>query len=555
VNQKPLLIDLRGAGEISLYGKNLPMPNKKARTILSMLALAPKFSLTRSLIKSRLWGDRSDTQAAASLRQALTTLRKYLTDISDILTITQEYVGLDAELVQIQLPLAQQTLLPGIDIKDQGFEDWLRQERANHELNPPDTVANEDRRAGFQLNDSIDNRHSSLIKIGILPCLTAAQTQQSTVVGDVVSDIIAQELRNFGIAETYDYRHNIITTENGSAQTPQGVDFFLQIAIHVADEFYVISCKFFDSLDNKQLWNGFCKTKMNAGYLESDDFRLFVNEIMDVTLFIFSSPGFTSQHIKRSSSKLALAAINEILKGRHGNLKQAEIFLDQAYSNNNNSVYLGWKTHIAAYQIGERLVDNPEEHRKQLREVVANAEEQGRFNPVTLALIAHTHSFVFHDYAKATEIYDRMFQLNPMQAICFDLSAVTNVYINNKELAYQQSQLALKLGRFSPYRYCIDTTCTMASAINKRYEESVRHGERATSKQPTFTAALRFLTAAKSLSGDIEGAEESYRKLTQLEPDFSLSSLQDKNYPVAGTGETANLLKAGLSKLRLPEIS
>ena len=555
MDQKPLLIDLRGAGEISLFGKQLPMPNKKARTILSMLALAPKYSLTRSLIKSRLWGDRSDTQAAASLRQALATLRKYLSDLSNVLTITQEYVGLNPELVHIVFPQAQETLLPGLDIKDQGFEDWLRQERSNHELNPPDTVTSEDTQAEFLLNGPGDEPHSNLVKIGILPCLTASEAHQSAVVGDVVSDIIAQELRNFGIAETYDYRHNIVTVENGNPQPPQGVDFFLQIAIHVVDEFYVITCKFFDSLDNKQLWNGFCKTKINVGYLESDDFRLFVNEIMDVALFIFNSPSFISQHENRSSSRLALAAINEILKGRHGDLKQAELFLDQAYSNNNNSVYLGWKTHIVAYLLGERLVDNPEEHQKRLREVVAIAEEQGRFNPVTLALVAHTHSFVFHDYAKATEIYERMFQLNPMQAICFDLSAVTNVYIDNKELAYQQSQLALKLGRFSPYRYCIDTTCTMASAINKRYDESVMHGERATSKQPTFTAALRFLTAAKSLSGDTEGAEESYRKLTQLEPDFSLRTLQNKNYPVAGTGETTSLLKAGLSKLHLPESS
>lgn len=553
MDQKPLLIDLRGGGEISLYGKHLPMPNKKARTILSMLALAPKYSLTRSLIKSRLWGDRSDTQAAASLRQALATLRKYLSDLSNVLTITQEYVDLNPKLVHIVFPHRQETLLPGIDIKDQGFEDWLRQERANHELKAPSAEADEGRDTGIQPGDSDSSLHSNLVKIGILNCLTGSQTLQATVIGDVVSDIIAQELRNFGIAETYDYRHNIFSEENNKPLVAQGVDFFLQTAIHVVDEYYVITCKFFDALDNKQLWSGFCKTRANAEYLESNEFRLFVNEIMDVALFIFSSPGFIAQHEKRSSSRLALAAINEILKGRHGDLKQAELFLDQAYKTNNSSVYLGWKTHIVAYQLGERLVDNPEEYRKQLREVVAIAEEQGRFNPVTLALIAHTHSFVFHDYAKAHEIFDRMFQLNPMQAICFDLSAVTNVYVDNKELAYQQSQLALKLGRFSPYRYCIDTTCTMASAINKRYDESVIHGERATRTHPTFTAALRFLTAAKSLSGDTEGAKESYRKLTQLEPDFSLSSLQDKNYPVAGTGETASLLKEGLSKLQPPE--
>ena len=121
---------------------------------------------------------------------------------------------------------------------------------------------------------------------------------------------------------------------------------------------------------------------------------------------------------------------------------------------------------------------------------------------VTLALIAHAHSFIFHDYGKALQIFERMFQLNPMQAICFDLAAVTNVYVNNKELAYEQSQLALKLGRFSPYRYCIYTTCSMAAAINHRYQEAAHYGDLAT--QDRFLAAVR---GEVRLLGGFDGTE------------------------------------------------
>ncbi|MEM7208915.1 MAG: hypothetical protein AAF434_13920 [Pseudomonadota bacterium] len=537
-----LQIDLRGSGEISVKGERLHLPNKKARAILAMLALAPENRISRSLLKDRLWSDRSEEQASASLRQTLSVLRKSVSSGLHALAITQEHIGYDPDLVQVVYPRHGETLLAGFDIRDQEFEEWLRQERTNHEVQSPDQT---DSAPVQRLASSKD---VNVVAIGILPSLSDYSSHQLSTVGDLVSDLIAREFRNFGVADTYDYRNKIIPGTTGDAAA-SGVDFMMQITVQLLDGYYFINCRFYDPIDNKQLWGGYCRVAANSDYLESDDLRQFSNEVLDVVLFIFNSPSFTTRNEDRTGAKLALSAVNEILKGRNGDLNRANEQLDRAYNLNNKSVYLGWKTHIVAYLLGERLVDNPAEQRRELREIMQLAEEQGRFNPITLALVAHTYSFVFRDYGKAQEIYRRMFQLNPMQAICFDLSAVTNVYLGAKQLAYDQSQLALKLGRFSPYRYCIETTCAMAAAINKRYDEAILHGDRATEQKPTFTAALRYLTAAKSLAGDKEGAISSYQRLTNLEPDFTVGSITDKNYPIAGTGETASLIKAGISRI------
>ena len=547
MDSRPLRIDARGAGEIAVHGMPIDMRNKKARAILSMLALAHANRLTRSQLKDRLWSDRSEQQAAASLRQALTALRKALQDAPGVLSTTQEHVALAADKFEVLMPAPHETLLAGLDINDEGFEDWLRQQRAVHEASESQPVQETVVDSSFTPPGD-----RNVIGIGILSSLSEGESRRDNVVGDMISDLIARELRNFGIAETYDYRHRILTGANNDSFAAGGVDFFLQASVKLVDDSFFIHCRFFDSVDNRQLWSGHCRVKADAGYFESEGLRVFINEIIDAALFVFSSPGFVAHSEQRECAKLALAAINETLKGRHGDLRSADLFLDQAYLNNPRSVYLGWKTHIVAYMLGERLVENPAELRKELLETMTVAEEQGRFNPVTLALIAHAHSFIFHNYARAQQIFDRMFQLNPMQAICFDLSAVTNVYVNNKEAAYQQSQLALKLGRFSPYRYCIYTTCAMAAAINQRYQEAAHYGDLATQEKPTFTAALRYLTAAQSLAGDIEGAQASYRKLIEIEPDFNLKLLLDENYPVAAVGETGNMLTAGISKIPLP---
>jgi hypothetical protein len=126
-----------------------------------------------------------------------------------------------------------------------------------------------------------------------------------------------------------------------------------------------------------------------------------------------------------------------------------------------------------------------------------------------------------------------------MQAICFDLSAVTNVYVNNGERAYEQSSLALKLGRFSQYIYCIHTTHTMACFMSGRNEEAARYGFLATEMKPTFTANLRYLIAALVRLDDMDRALTVFESLLRLEPDVLFLPFENKNYPVVGVSRNS----------------
>lgn len=528
VQEKPLLIDLRDEGDIKLFGKPLRITSKKARTIVSMLALVPRHRRSRSWLWGKLWSERSEQQAAASLRQALHVLRDHLKPQPNFLVATNEYVALEPDFFDIVYPEPGETLLAGLDLRDPGFEDWLEEQRRHFEVN-----------ASAYATPSADQAQASeashgIVGIGVLNCIAVCETSQGQVVADIVSDLITRELRNFGIAEIFDYRHRKDAVDQAGGAVSGAVDCFMQVSLQTIENSYLINCRFFDSLNNRQLWTGMCKVAAGPGYTDSMEFRQFVNEIVDAVLFIQDSPGFATHSEQRASSKLALAAINEILKGRHGNLKQAEHYLSRAYSMEKRSVYLGWQTHIVAYLLGERLADDPAEYRRQLAETIALAEEKGRFNPVTLALVAHAYSFVYRDYEKATQVFERMFQLHPMQAICFDLAAVTNVYVDNADLAYEQSSLALKLGKFSQYIYCIHTTHTMSCFMSGRVDEAVRYGYRAIEMKPTFTANLRYLIAALARSGDMTRALEVFEMLVEIEPDVILMPFENEKYPIAG---------------------
>ena len=73
---------------------------QKVQALVAMLALAPRGARSRVWLRDKLWSDRQEEQASASLRQALTELRKALGPLAqDILNADKNTVSLDLDRV------------------------------------------------------------------------------------------------------------------------------------------------------------------------------------------------------------------------------------------------------------------------------------------------------------------------------------------------------------------------------------------------------------------------------------------------------------------------
>ena len=123
------------------------------RVLLAYLAMRPTYAETRERLATLLWSDRPDKQARQSLRQLLLTLRQELEPAGiDVLRVERDRVGLDPALISVDvrelLALAQLdaeqeieraaeteygTFLDGVSLDSEGFEEWLRGERARVE--------------------------------------------------------------------------------------------------------------------------------------------------------------------------------------------------------------------------------------------------------------------------------------------------------------------------------------------------------------------------------------------------------------------------------------
>jgi len=106
-------------------GTEIVLASRKARALLAYLALSPGLSRSREEIMALLWSNRGEAQARGSLRQVLTGLRK---EIGTALIADKERVRLDPQQVRLE-PGRGEELLAGFHLNEEGFEEWLRDER------------------------------------------------------------------------------------------------------------------------------------------------------------------------------------------------------------------------------------------------------------------------------------------------------------------------------------------------------------------------------------------------------------------------------------------
>jgi DNA-binding SARP family transcriptional activator len=149
-----LCIRLLGPIAAMNEGRPVVIASKKARALLGYLALREGTEIARNILTGLLWGDRSDNQARASLRQTLSELRSALGRSAqdsiiaskETITWTRGSAWIDASVLQASAGSANEDvlresakliggeLMEGLAVGEAGFEQWLAAERERFRL-------------------------------------------------------------------------------------------------------------------------------------------------------------------------------------------------------------------------------------------------------------------------------------------------------------------------------------------------------------------------------------------------------------------------------------
>src|SRR5690349_2940490 len=156
----PVSVQLNVLGGFSLdtEGRKIPVLPRKARALLSFLAVQRRGPTTREFIGELLWSDRASEQVRHSLRQTLAVLRKSFsnTDVvvsregslqlgSAVHTDVSRLFALSANSDPARLRMAVESytgpLLDGFPPVSKDFDDWLVLTRANLETEVINSLA------------------------------------------------------------------------------------------------------------------------------------------------------------------------------------------------------------------------------------------------------------------------------------------------------------------------------------------------------------------------------------------------------------------------------
>src|SRR5262245_56603729 len=149
-----LRIRLLGPLKIENNGNAVALSSKKARALLGYLVLRQGTEISRSILTGLLWGERSDSQARASLRQTLSELRGALAgSINRPIVSSKEAISWspgmawidtnflesaveadDYETLRQAAELVGGELMEGLSINETSFEQWLTAERERFRL-------------------------------------------------------------------------------------------------------------------------------------------------------------------------------------------------------------------------------------------------------------------------------------------------------------------------------------------------------------------------------------------------------------------------------------
>lgn len=135
-------LELRLVGRLRLRrsdGVEITPKGRKAQGLLALLGVATELRRHRSWLQDKLWSDRPPDQGGSSLRQELRNLRQALGDSAGCLVTEGGWVSLDPERVRVKLDPDREDweltgvapeFCAGLDIADQEFENWIRDQRA-----------------------------------------------------------------------------------------------------------------------------------------------------------------------------------------------------------------------------------------------------------------------------------------------------------------------------------------------------------------------------------------------------------------------------------------
>ena len=505
-------------------GRDCTPRGAKARALIAMLCQTPDRRRTRRWLEAHHWSDRGPEQASGSLRQVLMELRRTFDAHADRIEADRDLVMLhdvasdlddDPEMVR-QTLMAGRDFLEGIDIADQAFEDWLRQERARlGQLVTP-----------LRMGSSGSARNATplplAIRLGALPAGAASFT------GMALADSIARLVEEFAPIDVYG--------AGGAALPPDMPDTGLQLGIEgaqIADNLHLM-VRLSGPGSGPVIWHQRASLALSqSDFIAEGAFPQIVFQAAEAALAAFPGLAATEAGPARASALIA-RAVADMFSYDTARLRAADAQLAEAFAITPTARALAWRGLVRQIMFVERTETDRARLYSEADEFARKALEMTDTNPLVLALVSQVRVMLDSNPEAGAVLARDAVALSPFNPFGYAAQSGAMLrYARNTE-ALAAARTGAEISSRTNLLHWWESLSGLAALSAGQNNAAIAHYEAAHYRAPSFRSPMRHLLFLYLAAGEETKAQRVLKNLLRAEPDFSVDRIRnDPDYPAA----------------------
>jgi TolB-like protein/CRP-like cAMP-binding protein len=158
------------------------------------------------------------------------------------------------------------------------------------------------------------------------------------------------------------------------------------------------------------------------------------------------------------------------------------------------------------------------------------ALEHDAGDPVALAVNALVDGWSRHDLDAAEARLAQALSANPSEPLAWLWNGITHAWRGRGAEAVRCADLALSLSPLDPMTYYFHSLAGTANLVAEDYPRAIELAERSLRENALHTPSLRCLAVGQVLSGRMDEARVTVRRLREMEPRLTVSAFRDR-YP------------------------
>ncbi len=521
--QTHLTVSLYGAPVIRLSGEeDRTVTGARNIGLIALLATAPDMRRSRAFLVDTLWSDSTPERGRANLRQLLHALRQTLgAQFQETFDIARDSIALRADHVHLTGQHGDGVFLEGIDLAQEGFEDWLRTQRCDQPDDAGSRVVDDDRPLSF------------LPRIMVVPFAELSETAPSGV-----GDALAHDLTShFARSQLMDALSHFSARSSGAEDAPEPLaDYALTGQCRLVGDALTVDATLVDLSDNRVLWSDRQKTSLRSFLTGEDD---LTGQMAGQTLRIVMSRSIASSsstplpELAAHTLMMSAVALMHSFEKRH--FHQAQGQLEEVVARcPEHSVPRAWLAQWHLLRIYQKWSDDPARDEKLAQNAIRNALDLNAACPLSLAIDGNIHTILRTDFDTARQRFSAARAVNPSSAFISQLAAVLETFRGNGAAAVALTDRAFMLSPRDPRRPFFQTLSAGSYVAGGRYEEAVEMAEASLRHNPFHLSAHRCRVIGLQLAGRESEARNAAKELMRIDPSLRVSEYQ-RTHPAAQT--------------------